>query len=77
MSIYISIRFQWRMAVGGIVALLHDLLIAAGVYSIIGFEVTPSTVVGLLTILGFSLYDTVVVYDKVAENSKDCWPVRA
>ena len=59
------------MAVGGIVALLHDLLIAAGIYSIIGFEVTPSTVVGLLTILGFSLYDTVVVYDKVAENSKD------
>ena len=70
-SIYISIRFQWRMAVGGIVALLHDLLIAAGIYSIVGFEVTPSTVVGLLTILGFSLYDTVVVYDKVAENSRD------
>jgi preprotein translocase subunit SecF len=70
-SIYISIRFQWRMAVGGIVALLHDLVIAAGIYSLVGFEVTPSTVVGLLTILGFSLYDTVVVYDKVAENSKD------
>jgi preprotein translocase subunit SecF len=70
-SIYISFRFEWRMAVGGIVALLHDLVLAAGVYSVIGFEVTPSTVVGLLTILGFSLYDTVVVYDKVAENSKD------
>ncbi len=70
-SIYIALRFQWRMAVGGILALLHDLVLAAGVYSIIGFEVTPSTVVGLLTILGFSLYDTVVVYDKVAENSKD------
>jgi preprotein translocase subunit SecF len=70
-SIYISLRFHWRMAVGGILALLHDLLLAAGVYSIVGFEVTPSTVVGLLTILGFSLYDTVVVYDKVAENSKD------
>lgn len=70
-SIYISIRFQWRMAVGGILALLHDLIVAAGIYSIVGFEVTPSTVVGLLTILGFSLYDTVVVYDKVAENSKD------
>ncbi|MDQ6848952.1 MAG: protein translocase subunit SecF, partial [Actinomycetota bacterium] len=70
-SIYISFRFQWRMAAGGIIALLHDLLLAAGVYSIIGFEVTPSTVVGLLTILGFSLYDTVVVYDKVAENSKN------
>lgn len=70
-SIYISIRFQWRMAVGGILALVHDLLVAAGIYSLVGFEVTPSTVVGLLTILGFSLYDTVVVYDKVAENSKD------
>ena len=70
-SIYISIRFQWRMAVGGIIALLHDLVIAAGIYSLVGFEVTPSTVVGLLTILGFSLYDTVVVYDKVSENSKD------
>jgi preprotein translocase subunit SecF len=70
-SIYISFRFAWRMAVGGIIALLHDLVLAAGVYSVIGFEVTPSTVVGLLTILGFSLYDTVVVYDKVAENSRD------
>jgi preprotein translocase subunit SecF len=70
-TIYIAIRYQWRMAVAGIVALLHDLLVAAGIYSIIGFEVTPSTVVGLLTILGFSLYDTVVVFDKVAENSKD------
>ena len=70
-SIYISLRFQWRMAVGGMIALFHDLIIAAGVYSLVGFEVTPSTVVGLLTILGFSLYDTVVVYDKVAENSKD------
>ena len=70
-SIYISIRFQWRMAVGGIVALIHDLVIAAGIYSLVGFEVSPSTVVGLLTILGFSLYDTVVVYDKVAENSRD------
>ncbi|MDT4900534.1 MAG: preprotein translocase subunit SecF [Pseudonocardiales bacterium] len=70
-SVYIGLRFQWRMAIGGILALLHDLLIAAGVYSIVGFEVTPSTIVGLLTILGFSLYDTVVVYDKVAENAKD------
>jgi preprotein translocase subunit SecF len=70
-SIYISLRFQWRMAVGGILALINDLIIAGGVYSLVGFEVTPSTVVGLLTILGFSLYDTVVVYDKVAENSKD------
>src|SRR6266568_2020735 len=70
-SIYLSIRFQWRMAVGAFIALIHDLIVAAGVYSLVGFEVTPSTVVGLLTILGFSLYDTVVVYDKVAENSRD------
>ncbi|MEO8888451.1 MAG: protein translocase subunit SecF [Jatrophihabitantaceae bacterium] len=70
-SIYISFRFQWRMAVGGMVALLHDLVVAAGVYSLVGFQVTPSTIVGLLTILGFSLYDTVVVYDKVSENSKN------
>jgi len=70
-SIYISLRFEWRMAVGGMLALLHDLVIAGGVYSLVGFEVTPSTIVGLLTILGFSLYDTVVVYDKVAENAKD------
>ena len=70
-SIYIAIRYQWRMAAAGIVALLHDLIVAAGIYSLVGFEVTPSTVVGLLTILGFSLYDTVVVFDKVAENTKD------
>jgi preprotein translocase subunit SecF len=70
-SIYMALRFQWRMAVGGIIALAHDLIVAAGIYSLVGFEVTPSTIVGLLTILGFSLYDTVVVYDKVAENSRD------
>jgi preprotein translocase subunit SecF len=70
-SIYLSIRFQWRMAVGAFIALVHDLIVAAGIYSLVGFEITPSTVVGLLTILGFSLYDTVVVYDKVAENSRD------
>ena len=70
-SIYIALRFQWRMAVGGMIALLHDLVVAAGIYSLVGFEVTPSTIVGLLTILGFSLYDTVVVYDKVGENAKD------
>jgi preprotein translocase subunit SecF len=70
-SIYIAIRYQWRMAAAGIVALLHDLVVAGGIYSLVGFEVTPSTVVGLLTILGFSLYDTVVVFDKVAENTKD------
>jgi preprotein translocase subunit SecF len=59
------------MAVGAIAALVHDIILTAGVYSLIGFEVTPSTVIGFLTILGFSLYDTVVVFDKVDENTKD------
>jgi preprotein translocase subunit SecF len=68
--IFIAIRFESRMAAAAIVALIHDLVISAGVYSLVGFEVTPSTVVGLLTILGFSLYDTVVVFDKVDENTK-------
>ncbi len=68
--IYIAFRFEFRMAVAGIVALLHDLLISAGVYSLVGFEVTPATAIGLLTILGYSLYDTVVVFDKVDENVK-------
>ncbi|MGY1650439.1 protein translocase subunit SecF [Geodermatophilus sp. SYSU D01119] len=68
---FLAIRFQPKMAVGAIVALLHDLVVTAGVYSLIGFEVTPSTVIGLLTILGFSLYDTVVVFDKVDENTRD------
>jgi preprotein translocase subunit SecF len=66
--IFIAIRFEWKMAVGAIAALFHDLLLTAGVYSLVGFEVSPSTIVGLLTILGFSLYDTVVVFDKVDEN---------
>jgi preprotein translocase subunit SecF len=58
------------MAAGAVVSVLHDLIITAGIYSLVGFEVTPATVIGLLTILGFSLYDTVVVYDKVQENTK-------
>jgi preprotein translocase subunit SecF len=66
----IVILFEWKMAVGAIVALIHDLVFAAGVYSLVGFEVTPSTIIGLLTILGFSLYDTVVVFDKVKENTR-------
>lgn len=61
---------EWRMSVAGIVALAHDLIITAGVYAWSGFEVTPATVTGLLTILGYSLYDTVVVFDKVRENTK-------
>jgi preprotein translocase subunit SecF len=69
--LFLAVRFQPKMAIGAIVALIHDLIVTAGVYSLIGFEVTPSTVIGLLTILGFSLYDTVVVFDKVDENVKD------
>jgi preprotein translocase subunit SecF len=68
---YIAIRYQWKMGVAALAALLHDLVVAAGIYSIVGFELTPSTIVGLLTILGFSLYDTVVVFDKVTENTRD------
>ena len=61
---------EWRMSAAAIVALAHDLVITVGVYSLSGFEVTPATVTGLLTILGYSLYDTVVVFDKVRENTR-------
>ena len=67
--IYLSIAFEWKMAVSAFVALLHDLVIATGVYALAGFQVSPATVIGLLTILGYSLYDTVVVFDKVRENT--------
>jgi len=67
-GIYIAWRFEWRMAIAAILAMLHDVLISVGIYSIIGFEVTPATVVAFLTILGFSLYDTIVVFDKVKDN---------
>ncbi len=67
--LYLSIAFEWKMAVGAFVALLHDLVIATGVYALTGFQVSPATVIGLLTILGYSLYDTVVVFDKVRENT--------
>ena len=61
---------EWKMSVGAMVALAHDVIITVGVYAISGFEVTPATVTGVLTILGFSLYDTVVVFDKVRENTR-------
>jgi len=67
-GLYIAWRFEWRMAIAAIFAMLHDVLISVGIYSIIGFEVTPATVVAFLTILGFSLYDTIVVFDKVKDN---------
>jgi preprotein translocase subunit SecF len=70
-AFYIAIRFEGKMAVAAFVALIHDLVITAGIYSIVGFEVSPSTVIALLTILGFSLYDTVVVFDRVRENTAD------
>jgi preprotein translocase subunit SecF len=67
--IFLSLYFEWKMALAAMIALLHDLLITAGLYSLVGFEVTPATVIGFLTILGYSLYDTVVVFDKVRENT--------
>ncbi|HEX3825338.1 MAG TPA: protein translocase subunit SecF [Mycobacteriales bacterium] len=66
---YLSIRFEWKMALAAMIALLHDLVITAGIYSLSGLQVSPSTVIALLTILGYSLYDTVVVFDKVRENT--------
>jgi preprotein translocase subunit SecF len=66
---YISIRFDWKMALGALAAVTHDLIITAGIYAWVGFEVSPSTVIALLTILGYSLYDTVVVFDKLRENT--------
>lgn len=69
-TIYITIRYEKFMALAALTALGFDLITTAGVYSLVGFEVTPATVIGLLTILGFSLYDTVIVFDKVEENTK-------
>ncbi len=69
-SLYISWRLEWKMAITALVAMVHDVLLSVGVYSLFGFEVTPATVVAFLTILGYSLYDTVVVFDRVQENSQ-------
>ncbi len=69
-TIFLAFYFEWRLAVAALVALIHDLLITIGIYALTGFEVTPATVIGVLTILGFSLYDTVVVFDKVKENTR-------
>ncbi len=67
--IYLSIAFEWKMAIAAFVALIHDIVITIGVYALAGFQVSPASVIGLLTILGYSLYDTVVVFDKVRENT--------
>ncbi|MEJ2579184.1 MAG: protein translocase subunit SecF [Kineosporiaceae bacterium] len=70
-ALVITLYFRtWKMAVAALVALAHDLVITVGVYAIVGFEVTPASVIGFLTILGYSLYDTVVVFDKVRENTE-------
>jgi preprotein translocase subunit SecF len=69
-GLYIAFRFEWAMAAGAMIALVHDVTITAGVYALTGRVVTPETVIAILTILGFSLYDTVVIYDKVKENTE-------
>ena len=67
--IYLSVRLEWRMAVAAIVAVIHDVVISVGVYSVFQFEVTPATVIAFLTILGYSIYDTIVVDDRIQENA--------
>ena len=69
-SIYIWLRFEGKMALAALVALVHDILITAGIYSLSGFQVSPDTVIAFLTILGYSLYDTIVVFDRVQENTR-------
>ena len=69
-TIYISFRFEWKMAIAAIVAVIHDILITVGIYSLSRFTVTPGTVVAFLTILGYSLYDTIVVFDRIEENTR-------
>lgn len=67
---YIALRFEWKMAVTALIALFHDIMIAAGIYAITGFAITPATIIALLTILGYSLYDTVIVFDRVREKTR-------
>jgi preprotein translocase subunit SecF len=69
-TIYVTIRFEFKMALATLAALIHDILVTVGVYSITGFEVTPATVIAILTILGYSIYDGIVVFDKVDENTR-------
>jgi len=67
-AVFISIRFEWRMAIAAILAMLHDVVVSVGIYSIFQFLITPPTVIAFLTILGYSLYDTIVVFDRIREN---------
>ena len=69
-GLYITVRYERYMAISALITMVFDLTVTAGVYSLVGFEVSPATVIGLLTILGFSLYDTVIVFDKVEENTQ-------
>ena len=69
--IYLAFAFESKMAIAAIIAVIHDVFITVGIYALVGFDVTPATVIGFLTILGYSLYDTVVVFDKVRENTKN------
>ena len=73
-ALYIAIRLEWRMSLGALVAVAHDILISVGLYSLFQFEVTPATVIAFLTIMGYSLYDTIVVYDKVREIGRRLGP---
>ena len=66
-AVYIAVRLEWKMAVGALVAVVHDIVVSVGFYSVFQFEITPATVIAFLTIMGYSLYDTIVVYDKVRE----------
>ena len=68
--IFLAMAFEPKMALSAIIAVVHDVFITVGIYAVVGFDVTPATVIGFLTILGYSLYDTVVVFDKVRENTK-------
>lgn len=70
-TVFLTIYFEWRMAVAAMIALVHDLVITIGIYALVGFPVTPAAVIGVLTILGYSLYDTVIVFDKVKENTRN------
>jgi preprotein translocase subunit SecF len=73
-AIWVSLRFQFKMAIAALVAVVHDILVTVGIYALVGFTVTPATVIAFLTILGFSLYDTIVVFDKVQDNEKVVGP---
>lgn len=69
-ALYITLRFEWKMAGSALIAVVHDLAVTVGIYAMVGFQVTPATVIAILTILGYSLYDTIVVFDRIQENTK-------